>query len=147
MQNKKEFVSSARWISINNVYTQTEKSEIIYTDKGCFSNIKSFDFNNSTWIQARTDQYYYDQTLGVEAEKESASKVIVSPNPVADCFSITGDIKATQLEITNMTGNVVLKIQLTDCKNEVNVTTLPAGIYLVTIETEKGTFIQKIVKK
>ena len=80
-----------------------------------------------------------------EDEKLSTSKsqLIISPNPANDIITITSQEQLENIRIYSITGQCVLQTKQTD----INVSTLPAGIYIVTATTTVGNTLQsKFVK-
>jgi len=72
------------------------------------------------------------------------------PNPVEDVINITSkEVKITQVSIVDMTGKSIKTISSGDKKNDasVNVSELAAGNYILVIDTEKGRFNKKFIKK
>ncbi|MDX1909257.1 MAG: T9SS type A sorting domain-containing protein [Bacteroidia bacterium] len=71
------------------------------------------------------------------------------PNPAADAFVISNEMAANPIRevyLQDMTGRVVIRksgLSLDD--QEINVRDLPGGVYLVTIQAEKGRVTRKVV--
>jgi hypothetical protein len=57
-----------------------------------------------------------------------------------------GELRIENVEIFDMYGRK-LPLQNGEGWGEVNISHLPAGIYFLKIETEKGTVMKKVVKK
>jgi hypothetical protein len=73
-------------------------------------------------------------------------QIKVSPNPTTGRFTITCNKALKELFVTDFTGKILMRITDKGNKKEVNISTLPAGTYLikyVTQENEWGT--EKIV--
>lgn len=68
----------------------------------------------------------------------------VYPNPVRNILTIklSNQVEYKKATITNLTGKVVLKSN----EKSINVNQLSKGMYLLKIDTNKGTIIKKIVK-
>jgi hypothetical protein len=77
--------------------------------------------------------------------------IFIHPNPTSSLLTI--DSKQYTIKtvyIYNVLGDLVLNPDLSDegiYKIEVNVSSLPTGIYFLKIETEKGTSVQKFIKQ
>ena len=71
------------------------------------------------------------------------SALIISPNPVVDVLKISmADTPLYSVSILNMEGSVKGQYgEMVD--NELDVSHLPAGIYILKIKTTKGQFIMK----
>ena len=73
----------------------------------------------------------------------SVDKVRVYPNPATDVVRVNG-ATPSEIVITNLAGAVVAREANASA---VEVADLNAGIYLMTVTTEEGTFTTKLVKK
>ena len=84
-------------------------------------------------------------TLAVSDANKSQIKVY--PNPVVDALNIDAAYKVTSVKVFDLSGKVVSTYSLNQVKNQVNLGKLTPGVYMVTIQTEKGIETVKIVKK
>ncbi len=75
------------------------------------------------------------------------AQVKVYPNPVVDVLNIEADSKVSTVQVFDLTGKVVSSHALNAVKNQVNLSKLTPGVYVVNIQTEKGIQSVKIVKK
>jgi hypothetical protein len=82
-------------------------------------------------------------------DKEIETLISIYPNPVSSSFTIefnSADQDA-MLEIRNTLGQLISKETIrTPCKHEVNVGTLPQGVYVLSIKTKRGESWKKFVK-
>ena len=91
-----------------------------------------------------------DYTINVTAlgvSNVNKSQVKVYPNPVVDVLNIEADFKVNTVQVFDLTGKVVSSHTLDSVKNQVNLSKLTPGVYVVNIQTEKGIQSVKIVKK
>jgi hypothetical protein len=65
------------------------------------------------------------------------------PNPVSDKINISTNITLDRIEIYNLLGNLVLKTDTNT--NEIDVTSLTSGIYLISIYSGKEKIVKKII--
>jgi hypothetical protein len=72
----------------------------------------------------------------------------ISPNPVIDKLSINcSETSIKSIQITNITGQVLLQKALNDKQTDIDVSSLSKGLYLLSIETTDGRRgVQKFVK-
>ncbi|MDR1730002.1 MAG: FG-GAP-like repeat-containing protein [Prevotellaceae bacterium] len=85
------------------------------------------------------------ETVGIENIANN-NAISIYPNPVKDILFISTDTEIKQLIVTNTLGAVVLKI--TNAGNrEINVSSLPHGVYFVTLETAEGIVTKKFIKE
>jgi Secretion system C-terminal sorting domain len=74
-------------------------------------------------------------------------KLAMFPNPFKDKLTIDGEFVEAKISVYTLLGDVVFKTKLVQSENQVlNLAELIPGVYLVEIETEKGTSLQKIIK-
>lgn len=84
---------------------------------------------------------------GLAVSDVKKSEVKVYPNPVVDIVNIEAADKVKSVQVYDLTGKVVASQTLNAVKNQVNLSKLTPGVYVVNIQTEKGTQSVKIVKK
>ncbi|QQX75505.1 MULTISPECIES: T9SS type A sorting domain-containing protein [Aequorivita] len=96
----------------------------------------------------RPDLNYYitvsgTQTLSVENFNEDS--ITLTPNPVINTISIekSPNLDITQITIFNINGQAVMKTHFND---SVDISHLPAGFYILILETEQGNLTKKIIK-
>ncbi len=98
-----------------------------------FDNI-SAQFGNSSTLSVADGNI-------VEINKRSIS---IYPNPTSDILNIKTDSKINAVSVVDMTGRKV-DVKLND--TQVDVRSLPAGTYLINIETKDGISTKKFIKK
>jgi len=79
-------------------------------------------------------------------ETEESINFHLYPNPVTGLLTIETPLKSI-VEIHNITGQLIKTHATSDIKTEIDVSALPAGVYLVKIRTEKGVKVKKFVKE
>ncbi len=91
-----------------------------------------------------------DYTLNITSlavSNVNKAQVKIYPNPVVDVLNIEADSKVSAVQVFDLTGKVVSSHALNAVKNQVNLSKLTPGVYVVNIQTEKGMQSVKIVKK
>jgi endonuclease I len=73
------------------------------------------------------------------------SRIIVYPNPVVNTLYIIGLRENDKVSIYNFQGNLIVSKQLID--NQIDVSNLKNGIYLIKIENESGIVTRRFVKQ
>jgi len=72
-----------------------------------------------------------DYTVGIETEIAS-SEFSIYPNPAQDQLTIELNVAGNKtVEITNMNGQVIEKLNFSETSNQVSISALPAGVYFV----------------
>ena len=83
-------------------------------------------------------------TTSVGIENHEASALYLAPNPTKNVSRIYGVGESLKsAEIFDMRGRLITKVY----DNEIDVTTLPTGVYLVKVYTDKGVTNLKLVKQ
>ena len=75
-----------------------------------------------------------------------AQKVSLYPNPATDEITIETPNKSS-LSILNIEGQVLLMSQITEPKTQIDISSLPTGVYFVKLISEKGVQTGKLVTK
>lgn len=84
-------------------------------------------------------------TLGVDtAVKKAKPTLMISPNPTSEILNIKTDSKINAVSVVDLTGK---KVNAKLDGDKVDVRNLPAGTYLINIETNDGISTEKFIKK
>jgi heat shock protein HslJ len=87
---------------------------------------------------------FKDYELSVQ--DDSLNTLKLSPNPVSDVLSISSEgIVVESLSVYSITGQRI--IHIIDPTNQIDVSSLSEGLYLLEITSENGRQIQKFIKK
>jgi hypothetical protein len=86
------------------------------------------------YIAAENGFVYKSAMIPVNGVEENALQINVYPNPASETVHIEG-IEADEVRIYNGLGQMVKTVQYA---NEINVSDLPEGIYLMRITTTDG---------
>ncbi|MFS4474548.1 T9SS type A sorting domain-containing protein [Chryseobacterium sp. T20] len=91
----------------------------------------------------------FEFTVAVLAANEAAKKNTVNayPNPVTDFLYINNDTRIKDVEVYNVSGQRVLSETINAEKGSVDMRRVTAGVYILKINTEKGSQSLKIIKK
>ena len=94
--------------------------------------------------------YYYENLeTSVGVENPSALDVSVFPNPANDQLNINiGSTNGTtNIQLVDAVGKTILSSRFNETNNVLNISDLPTGIYIMTIENDLGSAVEKIIKK
>ncbi|WP_336702667.1 T9SS type A sorting domain-containing protein [Chryseobacterium indologenes] len=91
----------------------------------------------------------FEFTAAVLAVNEAAKKNTVSayPNPVTDFLYINNDTRIKDVEVYNVSGQRILSETMNAEKGSVDMRSAASGVYIVKVNTEKGSQSLKIIKK
>lgn len=111
------------------------------------SSLDSLTFLNGT-IPNGTVYRFSNTNTGIFEFKNSLIDVLIYPNPSNDYFNIEfakEDLKVESISILNIHGKIVKEINYTG--DEIDISYLTNGVYLVQINTTKGKLTKKLIKK
>lgn len=69
------------------------------------------------------------------------------PNPATDRITIDCSERINELSIYNLVGELVFQRQLNNNKNEIDVSNLSKGVYIIRVLSASGTMQQKLIKE
>ncbi len=100
-------------------------------------------FTSTTVVSEKT-------TTGIEELINIANLISVYPNPITDNFFVNNSFNETDamtLNISDINGRLVKKVQNIAGRQSINIDDLSKGIYFLKIQTSKGDVVKKIVKE
>ncbi len=102
-----------------------------------------FDFNEAV-ITNTTANTIVEKTVGIKTVKQNAN-VNVFPNPSNGLINVNADAKIKTIKVFNLIGKQIFETKEINNKNALlSLHNTQDGIYLLKIETEKGTVIERI---
>ncbi len=147
-------------VSNNYVFCLTDGEEFVFTiydsaGDGMKSNGFGFWKLDYGWGSERTERggsFNDKEVFNFTAESvneipaELKNNISVFPNPTTGIINIESiDIEAQKVEISDITGKIILTEEIKNNKKELNISNLQNGIYLINIYTEKGILYDKII--
>ena len=104
------------------------------------ANPLSFTVTKDTMIQA-----CFDGEIAVrEPLKPVSASVTIYPNPTGEMFSVRSESPVERVSVYDLSGRRLIQVERS---NMVQTATLPQGMYMVEIRTEKGSCVKKLVKQ
>ena len=88
-----------------------------------------------------------ETVLGVEDVDASLSKISIYPNPATDFINFQSKAMIEEIQVFNLSGQMVLTSKQTGNSIQVNIANLPSGIYLAKIKSAQGWSSQKLIKQ
>jgi hypothetical protein len=83
----------------------------------------------------------------VSSLQSAVTSPLVYPNPANDVLNIkVAENSYQSFTISNNIGSVILSGTLTKTNTQLNIQSLPAGLYFITLKGEQGTVAKKVVK-
>lgn len=69
---------------------------------------------------------------------------MIYPNPANDVLNIKGDLQMTSVSLIGTSGNVVMENQVNGTHSAINISNIPAGLYMLRITTSEGVLTSKV---
>lgn len=129
--------AATTWTQVTSSFTPT-------TSGTYYFGINHFTPGNAATVSLGLDTFAITGVLGVNDIMKNDSNIIIYPNPVSDILNIKSKDKVKNVEIYDMTGRKI-NVELND--NAINVKELQSGSYILSVETSKGKFTEKFIKK
>ena len=95
-------------------------------------------------IDKNTNIFYFTDLVNGVNEKSIVSEINIYPKPTSNTLNINGIIKNINYSIFNLQGQSILK---GNTNNNIDVSTLPQGMYILNLETESGVLVNKFIKE
>ena len=113
-------------------------------------------FKNSTGIWTEFSSGSWDGVfivaadcagLAIDDQLVEVKNLTFYPNPVKDILYVKHESVITNIEVLNITGQNVMSTKLNAKDGSINVSNLPAGVYIITAEVDGTKKSFKIIKK
>lgn len=105
---------------------------------------KFFDVNNEdTYVEFVA--VYSATVSGIEDEE--AASVSLYPNPAVDKVTFESTSRIKKISIYDLTGKMLSSTPANDTKTAIDISFLDKGLYLVRLDTESGTRVEKLYKQ
>lgn len=105
----------------------------------------SDNFNANLFTYGYNQGGTQNNQIPTEYINDQTSNVAIYPNPTNDVFQVSGIEGSANLNISDISGKQVLTKQVT-ANEDVSVSSLPQGVYIVKITTPEGTTEKKLIK-
>lgn len=85
---------------------------------------------------------------GIARVRALREEVSVYPNPARDWVEVRSEgVEVLGVTVYDMRGQIALKEHSKSTQSRVNIGALPNGVYMMRVETDRGTAIKKVVKR
>jgi subtilisin family serine protease len=111
-----------------------------------YGEVEDFTVNITSTETAEIVQNFTSiESLGMEEPQELMH---IRPNPAVSRVSVTTSHNInSHLSIMNLNGKLIRIVPINGNRTEFDVSNLPAGIYLITLEGERDGIVKKLIKK
>lgn len=91
-------------------------------------------------------------TNGSGSETERINNIleqntIVMPNPAQDRVTVMSSFRIRKVVFYDASGNKVLQVEPNDIHAALDLSTLPSGVYIISIMTNRGSVNKQLIKK
>jgi hypothetical protein len=166
-QNLKQFsttlldviIGSSDWLySGNNQYNYMEKighSKVFmetisnHIDAATYTRyLRCYHDNDLDFVSDWWSQYNLPCNSSGSGIKNSSdfSDITIFPNPAIDKFTITSYEFPVQCLLINSIGKIITSFTMAELSKEIDISTLPAGVYFLRLQTRQYSTIKPIVK-
>lgn len=107
------------------------------------SNVPVVSYSSLNGIYVK---YYGNENALLSTKQQqiaAVNAIVISPNPVTSFFSVKADDKIETIDIFDLTGKKVFSSSETE---ELNISSLKSGLYLIKMKTSTGIYSEKIFK-
>jgi ELWxxDGT repeat protein len=121
------------------------------TFNGTVRNLPMTAMGNAIYMAANYESFYGDELWKMELvptgvnDINNSTDIVIYPNPADNSFSVkTNNSTNTTVKIFSLTGQLLLQTQET---RDIDIQHLPAGTYIVHVESDNKASIGKLVKE
>jgi len=133
-------INTNSWIgSSKQVYNYNSSGDII-TDI-----TYGWDTENVNWGISSIGTYYYASRVITSLTNQNTNDLVIYPNPVTSGFILKGFSGSISLSIYNLTGKLMIT-KVVNGQEQISLSTLPTGIYVVKLITVDRIIEKKLVK-
>jgi len=90
---------------------------------------------------------YVSQDYWLGLDEKEQNEISILPNPATDFIKIESKNRMSSLEFSSISGKRILEMSINENQQQLDVSHLEAGIYLLEIEAEGKFFVRKLVVK
>lgn len=76
-----------------------------------------------------------------------ANAIQLYPNPAQDQVILDASLEMERISLVNLVGQTIMQVEENSVEQRLDISQLPAGIYMVRVETAEGLWISKLQKK
>jgi len=90
-----------------------------------------------------------ESSFAEEIGNEENTQVIIWPNPASDFINVgvNNGTRFGKVSIYNMIGSIVKVVEIEGNDKEIDISDLPAGSYIITVDDEKEPLVKQFIKK
>jgi len=110
------------------------------------------DTDNTKWIATGEGLAAFNENglkTSVRRDQKLLDETVLYPNPAHDFITLRmpKETQNSTVDIININGQVIKSFRINNNQSQLNVSTFPAGIYLLRIQSEENQILKKFVKQ
>ena len=122
----------------------------------CQNYLNAVSCADTVYYIAASNGYVYKSGFAdvINGLEETENPIKIYPNPSAETIFVSlatdfnaGDSDLFRVELSNVSGQVIIQKDFRGNSTVVDITNLPSGIYLLSVKNEKQHFVKKIVRQ
>lgn len=102
---------------------------------------------DSNGCEARAEFVIEPDSCNSSIDLISKINLSITPNPVQNVVTISANLTLTQIQVVTISGKTIMNTYPIGNTQTLNLFELPAGIYMIHVQTPKGDVHQKIIKE
>jgi hypothetical protein len=136
--------SDAEWCNVSISKADAVLTAVYSENTDITSRIATITLTGADVYSFITKTITVTQAGFISIDETSNLSFSIYPNPASDFISISKQkTNIETIEISDLTGKVIISTTNT----KIDISTYPAGVYFVKIETTDGNFVEKLIKK
>ena len=137
LQSTTNYLKSDLWKQYSVDITSPANAKYFYLEVRTYPNCVTY------W-----DDFVFEESVATSNPEESSSQVNIYPNPTHDYLNISNIQNIQHIDIQSLTGRILWSSSFHgEEKVVINVSGLPEGIYIISIETKEKTTIRKFIRR
>jgi hypothetical protein len=133
----------------NYIYSGSRQYFVRYSTDGVEGSFlihaQSGNFYLGSWYGLNQKILAKNATASIIFENEK-SKINIYPNPANETIIIDG-LQAGKIDIINLQGQVIKKLDVSNEKTSIDISKLSGGVYTMKIKTNDGIIVKKLIKQ
>jgi len=130
------------WINRSiNTYSYDSNNNFIFED------FKTWDKSKESWIKKLKYEHFWSEFETSGLNNFFDEKLSIYPNPASNTLEINSEINFLNddVDIYSISGDLILKTKISS-NDQINLNSIPSGIYYLRLNTQKGSITKKIIK-
>ncbi|MDR1543625.1 MAG: T9SS type A sorting domain-containing protein [Prevotellaceae bacterium] len=128
--------------------TTSETSIVVNVANGNHSwYVKAINCNGNNRQSSATFNFVMDAPILAVETIENNKSFLVFPNPSKDIFNIKTDENISEIQVFDITGKNILQKNVIEKEFIINLSVFSNGVYFLLAKSEKGIFVNKLIKQ